>query len=47
MPSDTIEDILADRYGCDGQFAASLVIGTYLISLVSLSFMIVLHASIP
>ncbi|MFA5266657.1 MAG: AEC family transporter [Methanoregula sp.] len=36
MPSGAIAAVIADRYGCDGKLAAALVIGTYLISLVTL-----------
>jgi len=33
MPSGAIAAVIADRYGCDGQIAAAVVIATYLISL--------------
>ena len=46
MPSGAIAAVLADRYGCDGQLAASLVICTYIISLVSLPFMVILMNAI-
>jgi predicted permease len=36
MPSGAIAAVIADRYGCDGKIAAAIVIGTYLISLVTL-----------
>jgi hypothetical protein len=36
MPSGAIAAVIADRYGCDGKLAAAIIIGTYLISLVTL-----------
>ncbi len=36
MPSGAIAAVIADRYGCDGKLAAAIVIGTYLVSLVTL-----------
>jgi predicted permease len=36
MPSGAIAAVIADRYGCDGKLAAAIVIGTYLLSLVTL-----------
>lgn len=36
MPSGTVAAVLAARYGCDGAAASSLVIATYLFSLVTL-----------
>ena len=36
MPSGTIAAVLAARYGCDGAVASTLVIATYLLSLVTL-----------
>lgn len=36
MPSGTIAAVLAARYGCDGAVASSLVVTTYLVSLVAL-----------
>lgn len=42
MPCGAIAAVFADRYGCDGRLAASLVLGTYIVSLVSLPFMVVL-----
>jgi predicted permease len=41
MPSGAIAAVLADRYGCDGPLAASLVIATYLISLVTIPLLLV------
>ncbi len=40
MPSGAIAAVLADRYGCDGPLAGALVIATYLISLVTIPFLI-------
>lgn len=42
MPSGAIAAVIADRYGCDGKLAAAIVIGTYLVSLVTLPLMIVI-----
>ena len=36
MPSGAIAGVIAERYGCDGKLAAALIIGTYLISIVTL-----------
>ena len=36
MPSGAIAAVIASRYGCDGKLAAAIVIGTYLVSLVTL-----------
>jgi hypothetical protein len=39
MPSGSIATVMAARYGCDGTLAATIVIATYLISLISLPLM--------
>jgi len=36
IPSGAIAAVLASRYGCDGPLAAALVIGTYLVCLVTI-----------
>jgi len=36
MPSGAIAAVIADRYGCDGPLASTIVIATYLISLVTI-----------
>jgi len=40
MPSGAIAGVIADGYGCDGELAAVILIGTYLVSLVSLPLII-------
>ncbi|MEM9107608.1 MAG: AEC family transporter [Pseudomonadota bacterium] len=40
MPSGTIAAVLAARYGCDGAVASSLVVATYLLSLIALPLVI-------
>ena len=42
MPSGTIAAVLAARYGCDGAVASSLVVATYLLSLVALPVVIIM-----
>jgi len=42
MPSGAIAAVIADRYGCDGKLAAALVIGTYIISLVTLPLILIM-----
>jgi predicted permease len=42
MPSGAMAAVIADRYGCDGKLAAAIVIGTYLISLVTLPLVLML-----
>lgn len=36
LPSGAIAAVIADRYGCNGKLASAIVIGTYLISLVTI-----------
>lgn len=36
MPSGAVAAVIADRYGCDGQLASTIVIATYLVSLVTI-----------
>lgn len=36
MPSGAIAAVIADRYGCDGPLASTIVIATYLVSLVTI-----------
>ncbi len=36
MPSGALAAVLAARYGCDGAIASTLVIATYVLSLVAL-----------
>jgi predicted permease len=36
MPSGAVAAVIADRYGCDGPLASTMVIATYLISLVTI-----------
>ena len=38
MPSGAIAGVVAERYGCDGKLAAAIIVCTYVISLVTLSF---------
>ena len=42
MPSGTIAAVLAARYGCDGAVASTLVVATYLLSLVALPVVILM-----
>jgi hypothetical protein len=42
MPSGAIAAVLADRYGCDGPLAASIVIGTYIAGLVIIPLVLTL-----
>ena len=39
MPAGTVSAVIASRYGCDGPIASTLVIATYLLSLVTLPLM--------
>ena len=39
MPAGTVSAVIAARYGCDGPIASTLVIATYLLSLVTLPLM--------
>lgn len=36
MPSGAVAAVIADRYGCDGQLASTLVIATYIVSLLTI-----------
>jgi predicted permease len=40
MPSGAVAAVIADRYGCDGPLASTIVIATYLISLMTIPFVI-------
>jgi len=40
MPSGAIAAVIADRYGCDGPLASTIVIATYLVSLVTIPLLI-------
>lgn len=42
MPSGTVATVLADRYGCDGAIASTLVITTYGLSLVTIPLVMLL-----
>jgi predicted permease len=42
MPSGMVAAVLCDRYGCDGELASVLVIATYLFSLVTIPFIMLL-----
>jgi predicted permease len=42
MPSGAVAAVIADRYGCDGPLASTIVIATYLISLVTIPVVIYL-----
>ncbi len=42
MPSGAIAAVIADRYGCDGPLASTIVIATYLVSLLTIPFVIYL-----
>lgn len=42
MPSGAIAAVIADRYGCDGPLASTLVVATYVISLVTIPLMTLL-----
>ena len=36
MPSGAVAAVIADRYGCDGRLASSLVVATYIVSLLTI-----------
>jgi predicted permease len=40
MPSGAVAAVIADRYGCDGPLASTIVIATYLVSLLTIPFVI-------
>jgi hypothetical protein len=40
MPSGAVAAVIADRYGCDGPLASTIVIATYLVSLVTIPLVI-------
>jgi predicted permease len=42
MPSGAVAAVIADRYGCDGPLASTIVIATYLVSLLTIPFVIYL-----
>ncbi len=42
MPSGMVAAVLSDRYGCDGQLASVLVVTTYIFSLITLPFIMIL-----
>ena len=44
MPSGAVAAVIADRYGCDGPLASTIVIATYLVSLVTIPIVTVLFA---
>jgi hypothetical protein len=39
MPSGAVAAVIADRYGCDGPLASTLVVATYLVSLLTIPLM--------
>ena len=46
MPSGAIAAVIADRYGCDGNIAAAIVIGTCILSLVTIPAMLLVMTGV-